>query len=83
MLAAADITWIHVESGYKSELQGKLNVVADNSAAKVQLTSLNGNGDAGDQGAIVIQTSSNNLNVSVDNNTITLDMVWDTFDLTT
>lgn len=81
VLAAADIEWVHVQSGYKQELQGKLSAVdvTGSASAKINLTSLNGNGTAGDLGSVTITSSAPNLEVNASSNTITLNMVWGTF----
>lgn len=79
VLQASNVEWVHVQSGYKSELQSKMNVVADDDAAKIQLTSLNGNGDAGDHGTVSIKTDSANLSIAVENNVVTFSMVWGSF----
>ena len=82
VLAAADIEWVHVQSGYKSELQGKLSVADVNGAASanINLTSLNGNGVAGDLGQITVASSNPNLTIEASGNTLTFNMVWGSFD---
>lgn len=82
ILAAADIEWVHVQSGYKAELQGKLSVadVAGAASANINLTSLNGNGTAGDLGQITVTSASSNLTIEASGNTMTINMVWDSFD---
>jgi hypothetical protein len=84
-IASANILWVHVASGYQKEMQGKLEI-ADNDGdvkkeAKFTLTSLNGSsGTKGDLGAVVIKSASPNLDITVSDSTMTLQMVWEDFE---
>lgn len=81
VLAAADIEWVHVQSGYKAELQGKLSVadIDGTASANINLTSLNGNGTVGDLGQITVSSASPNLTIEASGNTMTINMVWGEF----
>lgn len=79
VLPANKAIWVHVESGYKAELQGKLSVVDGTASAKINLTSLNGNGTAGDLGAVTLTSSNPNLTVEASGSTVTFNMVWGSF----
>ena len=83
-LAAADIYWVHIESGYHKELEGKLEIAdADgtnaNKSVKLTLTSLNGGGKKGDLGAVTITSVSNNVDIVTSGSAVNVSLVWDTF----
>ena len=78
-LAVADTYWVHVKTGYDKSFEGQLtNSVADN-YIKFELTSLNGNGTAGDLGKVFIRTQGN-IKASADSaNVPQLTLEWGTF----
>lgn len=86
VLPANKIQWVVVESGYNEELATTMRVVDGDGAdahkkASIQLSSYTGAAanNHGDLGKIHIVSASNNLNVDVSGENISITMVWDEF----
>ena len=77
-LTASNVTWVHVSSGYVEEHMPKITIDEEDG---IVLTSLNGEGTSGDLGSIGIESTSDNITVTLDgdNNKISVGLVWDTF----
>mgnify|MGYP003296684158 CR=1 FL=1 len=77
-LTASNVTWVHVSSGYVEEHMPKITIDEEDG---ILLTSLNGEGTPGDLGSIGIESTSDNITVTLDgdNNKISVGLVWDTF----
>lgn len=86
-LTPANTVWMHVNSGYKQDLDNDLRVIdsdgtSANKEATIQLTSYPGviGNNYGDLGSVKIKSITNNLEVTVgSSNDVSVNMVWDTF----
>lgn len=80
-LAASDINWVHVQSGYYKTHEGVLK----SADSKLTLTSMNGNGTLGDLGQITLtngDTDTDKHNLVIDTstaNTISFKLEWLSF----
>jgi hypothetical protein len=80
-LAANDINWVHVQSGYYKTHEGVLK----SAESKIRLTSMNGNGTPGDLGEITLtngDTDTDKHNLVIDTstaNTISFKLEWLSF----
>lgn len=77
-LTVDTVEWVHVSSGYVLEHMPKIYV---DEIDGIVLTSLNGEGTKGDLGSINVESTSDNITVTLDgdNNKISVGLVWDTF----
>lgn len=69
------VSWDHVKTGY---LHTQAPVLSTNNNSEIVLTSLGGEGAEGDLGKIKVQVSEN-LSLSISNNTISISQVWGTW----
>lgn len=86
VLPANKVQWVVVEAGYNEELATTMRVVDGDGAdthkkASIQLSSYTGAaaGNHGDLGKVHIVSASNNLNVDVNGENISITMVWGEF----
>ena len=81
VLPANKIVWVHVKAGYNEELASTLSLVSnDDGSATVGLTSyVAKDTNHGDLGKFSIASESENLEVSIADNTVKFKMVWGTF----
>lgn len=74
-IAAANLTWDHVESGYEDDNLPKLSAVGSD----IMLTSPTVDANTGDLGSIKLVSLSDNLKVSIANNVVNFSLEWGSF----
>lgn len=86
VIPAANIEWVHVKAGYNESLASTMRVVDGDEAnthkkATVQLSSYSGAAinNHGDLGKFSIISDSDNLEVKVNGEDVTVSMVWGSF----